>query len=94
MAGRGRSPVRAALSRLPSWVTALGIVLLLGELTGAAVLAEGLHGGRRSSHGGTGSTAMMQTVVLRVDGGHAGCNPPNSCGPQVAWHTPAGHGVI
>lgn len=39
--------MRAALSRLPGWVTALGIVLLLGELGGGiALLAVG--------HGGTG----------------------------------------
>jgi hypothetical protein len=84
---RERSWARAALSRLPRWVTALGIATLVAELTGAAVLLTAgpsrvvtwLHG--------------TQTVVLRVDGVgvmNAQCAPPGSCGPDVTYATPAG----
>ena len=65
-------PARAALSRLPRWVTALGIAALAGELAGAAVLlAAGPHrvavsqvGARRAQ----GHHGQMRTVLLRVDG--------------------------
>ena len=66
-------PARAALSRLPRWVTALGIAALAGELAGAAavLLAAGPHrvavsqaGARRAQ----GHHGQMRTVLLRVDG--------------------------
>ena len=89
MAGHVRSPVRAALSRLPGWVPALGVVLVLGELAcGTVLLAARPHGGTARPHGGTGRSAAMRTAVLRVDGGHAVCNPADSCGPRVAYNTP------
>ena len=68
-----------ALSRLPRWMTALGIVLSLGELAGAAALwAAGTEGvprtaaARQAPHG-PGSPATVpgggtRTVALEVDG--------------------------
>lgn len=107
MAGPGRSPVRAALSRLPGWLAALGLVLVLAELAGAAgVLAVG-HGrqlhphrgtarpstGTPSPHSGTGAAGPIHTVVLRVDGPDAGCNAARSCGAWVQWQAPSGSGA-
>ena len=60
MAGRERSGARAALSRLPRWVTVLGIVLVLAVLAGtAAVLAIG-------TSGLEGRLGLTRTVVLRI----------------------------
>ena len=58
MAGHGHSPARAALSRFPRWLTALGLVLVLGELAGGAVLLAGGGGPR--------------TVVLQVSNAYSG----------------------
>lgn len=77
MARSGSSGRPTVLSGLPRWLTAFGIVLLVGEL-GAALLAGCAHGPARTSsvqHGGTPSIALprhgTRTVVLRVDGGRA-----------------------
>lgn len=96
-----RERSRAALSRLPRWVTALGIVLLVSELAGAAVLlaerpdlGTGAQAGTAAgSHGGTqtgGTHGGTQTVVLRVDGGppvHDRCIPAphDPCGAHVFY---------
>lgn len=73
-----RSPARAVLPRLPGWVTVLGVVLVLGELTGGAVL---LAGGPSSLAALSGET---RTVVLKVDG---------ACGSDDAtYRTPTGDG--
>lgn len=85
MGGRERSWARAALSRLPRWLTALGIVLVLGELAAAVLLAAGPSRAVPGTHG------TMQTVVLRVDGVgvmNAQCAPRSTCGPDVAYTTP------
>lgn len=73
-----RSPARGPRSRLPTWVTVLGMVLVLGELTGGAVL---LAGGR----GGLGALGLgTRTVVLTVDG---------ACAVDaVTYRTPTRHG--
>lgn len=76
MAERGRSPVRAALSRLPGWVTALGLILVLGELAGGAILLvapslAALGGGPR-------------TVVLQVENAYSG--------DSATYTTPTGDG--
>jgi len=64
MAGRERLGARAALSRLPRWVTVLGIVLVLVVLTGiAALLVIGISGLEVR----LGLTRTV-TVVLKVDG--------------------------
>jgi hypothetical protein len=62
-----------------------------GGQAGAGENKAGCHGTVPS--GVTSSTAVTRAVALRVDGGHAGCNPPNSCGPQVGYRTPAGGAV-
>lgn len=49
---------RASLSRLPRWVPVLGVVLVLGEVTGAAILLPG-GGGPRA-------------VVLQVSNAYSG----------------------
>lgn len=54
----GRSPARARTSRLPGWVPVLGLVLVLGEVTGGAVLLAGGGGPR--------------TVVLQVSNAYSG----------------------
>lgn len=74
----GPSPARARLSRLPGWVPVLGAVLVLGELTGGAVLLAGAPGGLAALGGET------RTVVLEVDGGCAG--------DSAAYTSPAGDG--
>ena len=55
-----QSPARAALSRLPGWVTALGMALVLAELTADAVVLAGGWGGLAVLGGET------RTVVLQV----------------------------
>ena len=85
MTERGLSP---ALSRLPRWVTVLGLVLVLGELAGAALLAKGPGSLGIGAHGG------MRTVVLRVD--HVPvpgipCSP--YCSQEVDYSTPTGSGT-
>jgi hypothetical protein len=77
MAGRGRSPARAVLTRLPGWVI-LGLVLVLGELTGGAVLLAGGRDGLTALGGAT------RTVVLQVDGA---CD-----GDTATYTTPTGDG--
>lgn len=96
MPARGRSPLRFARSRPPGWVTALGLLLALGELAaGIALLALGYpHVARSRLHGTSGGPA--RTVVFRVDGGYTGCDPVSRCGDealqyQVLYVTPAGH---
>lgn len=83
MAGRERSQKGAVLSQLPRWLTALGIVLVLGELAGAAALLAA--GPRRPppARGAVPTASAPQpaetptapvnhgetrTVLLRVDG--------------------------
>jgi hypothetical protein len=73
-----RSPARPALSRLPRWVTALGLVLVVGELTaGAAALAKRAPG--LAWLGG-----RTRTVVLQVEGSCAG--------DSATYTTPTGDG--
>lgn len=94
------APMMTRLSRIPRWVTALGMVLLVAELTGAAaLLAAGPHAGRAihaapSPQAGTptapGTRGETRTVLLRVDGeplrGYT-CTPvpPVPCGPEVGY---------
>ncbi|MDN3360070.1 hypothetical protein QWU11_46425 [Actinomadura sp. DC4] len=78
MAGRGHSSARAALTLLPGWVTVLGLVLVLGELTGGAVLLA------RSRDGLTAPGGAAQTVVLQVTGACAG--------DTATYTTPTGDG--
>lgn len=101
---------RPALSRPPRWLTVLGIVLLLGELTGAAVfLAAGPHGETRpraGPNGGTQPTAgfpggtadrgAAQTVVLRVDGvPDPSCQQePGRCMSDVTYSRPTGTATV
>ena len=101
MAGRERLGARAALSRLPRWVTVLGIVLALVVVGGgAALLAMGAPSGLDVVLGRT------QTVVLKVDGFHRPNDPETDCrgsgGPlcpngspttaaaSLSYRTPAG----
>jgi hypothetical protein len=82
-----RSRARVALSRLPRWVTALGIAALAAELAAAAALLA--VGPSRAVTWLDGT----QTVVFRVDGVgvmNAQCAPPGSCGPDMTYTTPAG----
>lgn len=71
-----RSSVRAALSRLPRWLTALGVVLVLGELTGGVLLAAG--------PADLVALGPHRTVVLKVDGG--------CYGDRATYRTPTGNG--
>ena len=95
MPARGRSPARFAPPRLPGWVTALGLLLVLGELAaGIALLAAG-HGRIRHPHvagsrprstgtpAATASPGPARTVVLRIDGGYTGCDPVSRCGDEA-----------
>lgn len=100
MAGRERLGLRRALSRLPRWAAALGIVVVLAVLTGiAAFLAMGTSG--LEERLGLGRTV---TVVLKVDGepaylfqsppiacnAHGGpCDPPDASG-IITYTTPTG----
>ena len=72
-------PARAALSRLPTWVPAVGVVLVLGELTAAT----GVLTARSPALRPKGATA---TVVLRVDGVPGG--------PSLTYDTPAGSAAV
>lgn len=76
--GMQRSPVRAARSRLPAWVTVLGLVLVLGELAGGAFLLAGDPGGPAALGG------PARTVVLQIIGG---CS-----GDSATYTSPAGDG--
>ena len=96
MAPPGRSRPRAAASGLPRWVTVLGIVLLLGEVAGAAVLLAGRPHRAAAPQAGTRTAAAprggTQQVVLRVDAvpmASDSCVPaPNDpCGPHAAYST-------
>ena len=80
----GPPPSRPALSRLPRWVTVLGLVLVV--LAVAALLAKGPIGRAIGGHGG------MRTVVLKADdvpvpGIPCGQSP---CAPEVRYTTPTG----
>lgn len=77
MAGHERLRLRAALSRLPRWVTVLGIVLVLGVLAGIAAL---LATGNSPLAGRLGGTRTV-TVVLKIDGELAYLlqSPPIAC---------------
>lgn len=101
----GRPQARAVLSRLPRGVTALGIVLLLGELAGGALLAGCAHGPASASPAPHGTTPAIpyprdgtRTVVLRVDGKYrpipdtSGCQDGNVPPRfcEVTYTTPAG----
>ena len=103
MPARGRPQRRFAPLRLPGWVTALGLLLVLGELAaGIALLAVG-HGPhvarsrphRTSGPAATASPGPAQTVVLRVDGDYTGCTPVSRCGDgaqqsEALYQTPTG----
>lgn len=66
-----RSLARVALSRLPGWVTVLGMALVLAELAAATVpLVTGRGGLAAGPHGGTGRSAGMRTVVLDIANAH------------------------
>lgn len=85
---RGDADRRGAVSRLPRWVTVLGLVLVLGELVGAALLAKGPGSLAIGAPGG------IQTVVLQVD--HVPvqgipCSP--YCSPMTEYTTPTGSGT-
>lgn len=92
MAERGRPPRPAARLRPPGWVTALGLLLVLGEVAGgiAALAAGGSgpghpHAARARPHATSSPAAPAspgpaRTVVLRVDGGYSGCAPVSGCG--------------
>lgn len=73
-----RSSLRSALSRLPGSLTALGVLLVLSELTGGAVLLAAGPGGLAALGG------PQRTVVLTVDGG--------CYGDGATYTTPAGNG--
>ena len=89
-----RASSRSALSRLPRWVTVLGLVLVLGELACAALLAAGAYRGT-GSHRGTAAHGPAQPVMLRVDGvpwPHPTCIAlrPTACGPDIGYFTSTG----
>lgn len=68
----GRSRLRRALSRPPGWLTVLGLVLMLGEIAGAAMLAGCAHGVTHATAAPHAGTPLPQngadTVLLRVEG--------------------------
>lgn len=77
---------RAGLSRLPRWVTALGLVLVLGELTGAALLAKG-------PRGLATGPGVLRTVVLRVYAAPVQGITCHHCSPMVSYSTPTVSGT-
>lgn len=94
MAARGHSPPRGRL-RPPGWVTALGLLLVLGEVAGAIALAAGGSGSAHphaararphltSSPAAPAALGPARTVVLRVDGGYSGCDPVSRCGDEAS----------
>lgn len=88
MPERERSRARAALSRLPRWATALGLILVLIEAGGAALFVADSESGASSSAGTAASSPRpgMRTVTLRVGG--------LALGDTLDYETPAGRAAI